>query len=280
MTSGRALATGGVVAAIMTVDFGKTASDYAKNRAGFPREFFERLSMLGLAKPGQRALDLGTGTGTVARGLAHCGCTVTGLDKSPELLEQAKRLDADAGVTTHSVVGHAERTDFADHSFELVTAGQCWHWFDRPTVLQEVRRLLVPGGTLVIAHFDWLPLPGSAAEATEKLIRAHNPRCEVENPTWKLGAGTGLYPAWLPDLSAALFHHIETFSFDVDTPYTHEAWRGRTRASASIGASLTPEAVARFDRELEQVLASKFPNEPLEIPHRVWAVISKAPCNL
>ncbi|MDQ6781646.1 MAG: class I SAM-dependent methyltransferase, partial [Candidatus Eremiobacteraeota bacterium] len=46
------------------IDFGKTASDYGRFRAGFPDRFFERL-LAGWIAPGQRVLDLGTGTGTV-----------------------------------------------------------------------------------------------------------------------------------------------------------------------------------------------------------------------
>ena len=68
------------------------------------------------------------------------------------------------------VTARAEQTDLPDASFDVVTAGQCWHWFDRPKAAQEVRRLLVSKGWLVIAHFDWIPLPGNVVEATEKLI--------------------------------------------------------------------------------------------------------------
>jgi len=57
----------------MAIDFGKTASDYARHRAGFPDAFFERLFSDGTVRPGQSVLDLGTGTGTVARGLALRG---------------------------------------------------------------------------------------------------------------------------------------------------------------------------------------------------------------
>ena len=62
-----------------TVDFGKTAQDYGRYRAGFPESFFDRLTAMGVGLPGQRLLDLGTGTGTVARGFARRGCIVTGL---------------------------------------------------------------------------------------------------------------------------------------------------------------------------------------------------------
>ena len=93
---------------------------------------------------------------------------------------------------------------------------------------------------LVIAHFDWLPLPGSIVEAVEALIVAHN-------PAWKMGGGCGIHWRWFADLSSGGFIALESFSFDVDQPYSHEAWRGRIRASAGVAATLDAAAVQRFD---------------------------------
>jgi SAM-dependent methyltransferase len=93
--------------------------------------------------------------------------------------------------------------------------GQCWHWFDRPKAAREVRGLLVPNGWLVIAHFDWIPLPGNVVEATEQLIEQHNPE-------WTMSGGRGLYSRWLSDVAIAGFYDIETFSFDIFVPYSHE----------------------------------------------------------
>jgi hypothetical protein len=56
-------------------------------------------------------------------------------------------------------------------------------------------------------------------------------------------------------------------------PYTHEAWRGRIRASAGIAASLPPEQVAAFDRAHHRMLEEHFTADPLGIPHRVFAVV-------
>jgi 2-polyprenyl-3-methyl-5-hydroxy-6-metoxy-1,4-benzoquinol methylase len=64
-----------------TIDFGRTAADYGRHRAGFPPALFERLEAMGVLRAGMRALDLGTGTGTLARGVAQRGCAVTGLDR-------------------------------------------------------------------------------------------------------------------------------------------------------------------------------------------------------
>ena len=161
--------------------------------------------------------------------------------------------------------GRAEAIDAPDGTCDLVTAGQCWHWFDRPKVSAEVARVLVPGGRIVIAHFDWLPLPGNVVEATERLILQFN-------PSWTMGGGTGLYPEWLLDLAAGGFGGLETFSFDVAQPYNPEAWRGRIRASAGVKASLDEAAIEQFDRALAEILARQFPDNLLLIPHRVWAV--------
>ncbi len=252
----------------MKVDFGKTAEDYATHRAGFPPALFERLAARGIGLPGQRILDLGTGTGSLARGFALRGAAVTGVDPAEPLLEQARQLDAAAGVTLDYRVGRAEATGLADAGFDVVAAGQCWHWFERAAAAGEAWRLLVPGGRLLIAHFDWIPLPGNVVAATEALIERHN-------PDWRFGGGTGLYPAWLGD--AAGFVDIETFSFDLAVAYSHEAWRGRIRASAGVGGSLTPEAVAAFDREHAALLAAEFPDDPLQVPHRVFALTARAP---
>ena len=254
----------------MAIDFGRTADDYARHRAGFPERLFEHLLGQGMVPAGARLLDLGTGTGTLARGFARRGLAVTGLDPAAAMLEQARRLDRAAGVRVDYVLARAEATGLPDAGFDVVSAGQCWHWFERARAAAEARRLLRPGGRVVIAHFDWLPLAGNVVEATERLIRQHN-------PGWALGGGNGLHPACLADLALAGFTALETFSFDQAVSYSHAAWRGRIRASAGIAASLEGDAVARFDAEHARMLRRTFPGEPLSVPHRCWVAVGVAP---
>ncbi len=243
------------------VDFGRTSEDYARHRAGFPVEFFARLGEYGIGRPGQRVLDLGSGTGTVARGLQEAGADVVASDLNPAQMRKAGELTR--------VASRAEELPFPDDTFDVVAAGQCWHWFDRRRTAAEVRRLLKPRGRLVIAHFDWLPLPGSVVAATEALIRAHN-------PDWIYDGGDGRYPQWIAPVEDAGFGDVKTFEFDLNVPYTHVAWLGRVRASAGIGASLEEAAVADFNAAHEIVLKEGFTDEPLRVPHRVWAMIAEA----
>ena len=254
----------------MKADFARTSEDYARHRAGFPDSLFDRLATYGIGEKNQSIVDLGTGTGSLARGFARRGCRVIGIDPAQEMLAQARELDMNAGVQVDYRVARAENTQLPDASCDIVTAGQCWHWFDRPRAAEEVKRMLKTNGTMVIAHFDWIPLVGNLVRATEELI-------EQRNPDWNMGGGLGMYPLWLKDLGEAGFQNLETFTYDVDVPYTQEAWRGRIRASAGVGASMSSKEVREFDEALGAVLDNRFPGVILDVPHRVFTVIAKSP---
>ena len=253
------------------IDFGLTAVDYRQHRAGFPADFYARAAQWGAGVSGQRVLDLGTGTGTLARGFGSRGCRVTGLDPAAGLLEQARELSRQEGLAIEFVQASAEDSGLPDAGFDLICAGQCWHWFKRQRAAAECRRLLRPGGALLIAHFDWLPLAGSVVAATEDLILRHN-------PAWAFGGGCGIHWRWFADLTDAGFVGLESFSFDLDQPYSHEAWRGRIRASAGVAASLNADQVAAFDAEHAALLSQRFPKAILRVPHRVFALIGRKPC--
>ncbi len=250
-------------------DFGRTADDYARHRAGFPPKLLDRLTAIGVVRPGARVVDLGTGTGSLARLFAQRGCEVTGVDVAAPLLEQAKRLDREAGVRVTYVEGRAEATGLPGGGFDVVSAGQCWHWFDRPAAALEVARLLVSDGAVVIAHFDWLPIEGNLVAATEEIILHYT-------PSWPFADRAGLYPRWLVDLQTADFTKIETFSFDVMVSYSREAWVGRVRASAPIAGTLDAEGVEACSKELTAMLRERFAEDPLAVPHRVWPVTAQA----
>lgn len=247
-------------------NFGKAAEDYGTFRVGFPESIFDRLAEFNVGTPDDTVVDLGTGTGTLARGFARRGCKVIGVDTDPRMIGAAKKLDRQIKVSIKYIEAKAESTGLDGGAADVVTAGQCWHWFDQPRAIAEVIRLLKPGGKLVIANFDWLPLAGNVVEATEELIVQYN-------PDWRFGGGLGMYPQYLPVLSEAGIQDIQTFSYDMDVAYTPEAWRGRIRASAGI-AALDADSSRKFDADLVELLSTRFPSSVLSVPHRVFAIVT------
>jgi SAM-dependent methyltransferase len=248
----------------LAVDFGKAASDYAQHRPGFPPRFFDEVARFNIGTVGQRVLDLGTGTGTLARGFSERGCSVVGVDPSPGMLEQAARLAAEAKLEIAWVEARAEETGLAKSSFDAISAGQCFHWFDRPRASAECHRLLRPGGRIVVAYFSYLPEPSSVAEATEALVLKHN-------RAWGWAGHDGRYFEALPDLEHAGFQERGTFDFVMPVQFTHEAWRGRFRACNGV-LTQPPRAIAAFDEELKELLVERF-SEPFISEHRLWGIV-------
>jgi SAM-dependent methyltransferase len=112
-------------------------------------------------QPGDRWLDLATGTGAVAERAAERGASVTGLDLAPELIETAKARASERDVEVDYVVGDCERMEFADASFDKVSS-TCGVMFapDHEASARELARVTKPGGRIALAN--WKPGPGVA----------------------------------------------------------------------------------------------------------------------
>ncbi len=252
------------------LDFSRHSDDYAKLRPGFPPSFYERLGSW-ISYDGLRAVDLATGPGVIATELAVRGAHATGVDIAPGQVEAAKRVAEERGVVdrTHYVVADVADTGLDSNAFDLVTAGQCWHWFDDSGMMAEVDRILVPGGHLVIADYSYMVSVSEVASATEDLVLKYN-------PGWPMAGWAGTFPERIPMLTDAGFTFAEAFCYDHAQPFTHESWRGRIRTCNGIGSGgLPPAEVERFNAELAELLDERFP-EPLTIPHRVWCVIGRS----
>ncbi|MBI2301131.1 MAG: class I SAM-dependent methyltransferase [Armatimonadetes bacterium] len=245
-----------------TIDWGRTSADYAVHRPGYPPSFFRRLAALDVGLPGQRVVDLGTGTGALARAFAAQGCLVTGVDCAANQLAAARRLAAANGLAVDFVRAPAEETGLPAHSADLVSASQAWLYFDGERATAEVHRLLAPGGLLLTCHLCWLPRLDAVARRTEELVLEHN-------PDWSAADWTGDIPAQ-PEWSRPAFRLRAMFWYDEPIPFTHESWRGRIRACRGVGATLTPDAVARFDAAHAALLADVVP-EQFTVLHRIDA---------
>ncbi len=120
------------------------------------------------ASPGDRVLDVATGTGMVATALVRrYGCSVVGLDQSPEMLSGAQaKLDADPGLAERIglVRGEAESLPFADGEFDHLTFTYLLRYVDDPgATLNELARVVKPGGR--IASLEFMLPPNALARS-------------------------------------------------------------------------------------------------------------------
>ncbi len=111
--------------------------------------------------PGERILDVATGTGMVAAELlARADCTVVGLDQSAEMLAGARARFAAGpeGARVELIEGQAERLPFADASFDALTFTYLLRYVDDPpATMRELARVVRPGGRIASLEFGVPP---------------------------------------------------------------------------------------------------------------------------
>ena len=243
-----------------TIDWGKTSNDYSLYRSGMPDSFFRKLLERGIGKEKQKILDLGTGTGNLAREFSRNGSIVSGIDISEEQILVAQKLIHEQDLDIDFQVSSAESLPFDDDSFDCATANQCFHYFETKKTLAEIKRVLKSNGLLMLSNFSWLPHVGSVARESEKLVLKYN-------PNWGAADYDGV-PAPYYKLSKLGLVQRVMFFYDVHVPFTKESWRGRIRASRGIGASLTEDEVNKFDKEHQELL-DNITEHAFSILHRV-----------
>ena len=101
------------------IDWGKTSKDYALSRPGPPSSFYRRLADLGVGLPGQHILDLGTGTGVLARQFGRQGARVAGVDIAQNQIRTARRLAEEDGLAIDFRATPAEQLPVAGTDVRL-----------------------------------------------------------------------------------------------------------------------------------------------------------------
>jgi demethylmenaquinone methyltransferase/2-methoxy-6-polyprenyl-1,4-benzoquinol methylase len=184
-------------------------------------------------QPGQRVLDVATGTGLVAFELAgRCRCEVTGVDQSEGMLAVAARaLTARRQLASRVSFCHAEaeRLPFADAEFDALTFTYLLRYVDDPAAtMRELARVVKPGGRIGMLEFGVPPF-APARICWRLYTRAGLPA---------LGRFAG--QPWV-DVGRFLGPNIE--QFHARNPHLEELWRGAgihavTVRRMSFGAGL------------------------------------------
>lgn len=105
-------------------------------------------------------LDVGAGTGDIARRLAPLVQRIDALDWSPAMIEQGKRQPGGDAPQIRWLAGRVEEAPL-DPPYGLVTAGESLHWMDWAVVMPRFRATLAPGGVIAILHREEPSVPWS-----------------------------------------------------------------------------------------------------------------------
>jgi len=222
-------------------DWGKTSQDYAKFRDIYPPEFYQMLLNRNIGIKGQKILDLGTGTGVLPRNLYQYGADWTGIDIAENQIAQAQILAQTNNMQIDFQAVSAEECHFPENHFDIVTACQCFWYFNPETLAPILKTILKPKGRLCLLQMGWLPFEDAIAQESENLVLQYN-------PDWS-GAGETRHPVFIPERildDMELIHHEE---WAIAIPFTRETWNGRMKACRGVGASLSESDLKAWEQE-------------------------------
>jgi ubiquinone/menaquinone biosynthesis C-methylase UbiE len=248
-------------------DFGKTSLDYSKYRDIYPASMYQKLYDRGIGHKDQKILDLGTGTGVFPRAMYQYGAKYTGIDPSEEQIKYAKKLSEDQNMDIIYKVCYAESTGLNSHEYDIITAVQCFMYFDKEKVLSEIKRLLKQDGKMVVIWMAWLPYESKIAEETEKLVLKYNPKWTGAGYKTSKDDNFFQFPTEVIELEELINYH-ENLEFN------YETWTGRIRACRGVAAALPENIVNEFNNEHINLLKG-ITKEPFDIVHEIKTGIYK-----
>lgn len=138
--------------------FGTTSVAQAYEfRLSYPPTLFDLLERLVVDEP-RAVLDIGAGTGDIARELAGRGLRVDAVDMSAAMVARGRALPGGERPGLTWIVGKSEEAPLSP-PYALVTAGESLHWMDWGRVLPRIARSLTPRGSLALVDRNELPPP-------------------------------------------------------------------------------------------------------------------------
>ena len=154
--------------------FARVAANYTRTSFHTSSERLQEVLDLTRPKPGDLALDVATGTGNTAFALAPYVRRVIGVDVTPEMLDQARRLTAERAIKNVDwVLADAAKLPFQDETFDVYTVRAAPHHFhDVDAFLQEAFRVLKPDRDA--AFIDCAP-PAAAREVLHEVEVRRDP---------------------------------------------------------------------------------------------------------
>jgi SAM-dependent methyltransferase len=233
------------------------AASYERRRPTYPAALLDWLADRLRLRPGMTVIDLGAGTGKLTRDLVPTGAHVIAVEPLPEMRAQLEAAVPGAEV----LAGSAEELPLQDDSVDAVVAASAFHWFETERALEEIHRVLVPGGALATVG-NGRDLADPLQGQVQAVIGPYLPTAEQ-------------ILSWIPVVDASpLFGPAEEFAT------TFEQWFDADGLAERIG---TISYIARLPdderaRVLEQVreLSAAQPESPFPFRYRTEARVCRA----
>ena len=205
--------------------FGADPERYDRARPRYPQPLIDRV-----AARAHEVLDVGCGTGIVARQLTAAGCQVLGVDHD-------ERMAALAGVAVE--IARFESWDADGRTFDAVVSGQTWHWIDPHEGAKKAAEVLRPGGRLYLFWNAAQP-PPELSEAFAQIYRRIIPDVPIFDPR---RSAVDVYTAGLTRAEEGMRAHFgepERWRDDWQRDYTRDEWLDQIPSLG--GHSLLPPA--------------------------------------
>lgn len=197
--------------------FGHDAERYQRARPSYPQAMVDAILA---AAGGRDFLDIGTGTGISALPFLRAGRRVLGIEPDPRMAQVARRSGLEIEV------GKFEDWDPAGRTFDVVIAGQAWHWVDPTVGATKVAGLLKPGGRVAL-FWNAMLFPPGLAEPFSDVYR----RAVPEFPFFQTAVQGGvasyepLFDKAIKSIEGAkAFEELEQWQFDWQRAYTTAEW--------------------------------------------------------
>ncbi len=129
--------------------FGGNAEDYTKYRKAYDSRLFEFLFSLVTSEP-KKILDIACGTGKSTESLVQTNNIVFGCDHDELMIMEARKQAEIKKLNIKYEVADVESLPYPDNEFDFVTVGTAFHWFVNKKSMEEIKRVLKPGGTLFV----------------------------------------------------------------------------------------------------------------------------------
>lgn len=153
-----------------TTRFSDRVEDYVRYRPGYPLETVAFLQHAYRLTNDKMIADIGSGTGISSKLFLDHGYRVIGIEPNKEMREKSEVLLKDY-PDFRSVDATAEHTGLDAHSIDAVIAGQAFHWFNRQVCRSEFRRILKPGGLVVLIWNERLTQNNFAKQYDQLIIK-------------------------------------------------------------------------------------------------------------